>query len=57
MREDGSGRLYVDDRSTGAAVNDGVSILDRADGVRIDPFYLGAKDESAVRDSPARRST
>ena len=30
-------------------MNIGVSILDRATGARIDPFYLGAKDESTVQ--------
>jgi hypothetical protein len=30
-------------------VNIGVSILDRATGVRVDPFYLGAKDESTMQ--------
>jgi hypothetical protein len=30
-------------------VNVGVSIIDESDGARIDPFFLGAKDESSVQ--------
>jgi minor extracellular serine protease Vpr len=48
MQEDGAEKLYVTalDRP---AVNIGVSMLDRETGARIDPFFLGAKDESTVQ--------
>jgi minor extracellular serine protease Vpr len=48
MSEDGAEKLYVTSLAR-PAVNIGVSILDRANGVRIDPFYLGAKDESTMQ--------
>jgi subtilisin family serine protease len=48
MREDGAEKLYVTSLDR-PAVNIGVSILDRATGVRVDPFYLGAKDESTMQ--------
>jgi minor extracellular serine protease Vpr len=48
MREDGAEKLYVTSLDR-PAVNIGVSILDRARGVRIDPFFLGAQDESTVQ--------
>ena len=48
MREDGAENLYVTSLDR-PAVNIGVSILDRAAGARIDPFYLGAQDESTVQ--------
>jgi minor extracellular serine protease Vpr len=48
MVEDGVERLYAVtvDRPL---VNVGVSILETDDGARIDPFFLGAKDESSVQ--------
>jgi subtilase family protein/PA domain-containing protein len=48
MREDGAEKVYVTSLDR-PAVNIGVSILDRVEGARIDPFYLGAKDESTVQ--------
>jgi subtilisin family serine protease len=48
MREDGAEKLYVTSLDR-PAVNIGVSILDRATGVRVDPFYLGAKDETTMQ--------
>jgi minor extracellular serine protease Vpr len=48
MDEDGIERVYAMsvDRPL---VNVGVSIIDESDGARIDPFFLGAKDESSVQ--------
>ncbi len=48
MREDGSEKLYVTSLDR-PAVNIGVSIVDQANGARIDPFYLGTKDESTMQ--------
>ena len=48
MREDGAERLYVTSLDR-PATNIGVSVLDRATGARVDPFFLGAKDESTVQ--------
>ncbi len=48
MREDGAEQVYVMSLDR-PAVNIGVSILDRETGARIDPFFLGAKDESTVQ--------
>jgi minor extracellular serine protease Vpr len=48
MREDGAERLYVTSLDR-PAVNVGVSVLDATPQARIDPFYLGAQDESTVQ--------
>jgi minor extracellular serine protease Vpr len=48
MHEDGVENVYAMsvDRPV---VNVGVSIVDESDGARIDPFFLGAKDENSVQ--------
>ncbi len=48
MVEDGAEKVYRLTLST-KAVNAGVSILQTSSGAQIDPFFLGALDESAVQ--------
>ncbi|MBV8256431.1 MAG: S8 family serine peptidase [Actinobacteria bacterium] len=48
MQEDGAEVVYST-TLTGKLVNAGVSLVRRVPGVKIDPFYLGAKDESTVQ--------
>jgi len=48
MKEDGAEKVYVTSVN-GPAANAGVSILKETGSVRIDPFYLGALDESSVQ--------
>jgi hypothetical protein len=51
MNEDGAEIVYVTSIA-GSVVNAGVSVLRQPRGVRVDPFYLGAKDESTVQGFP-----
>ncbi len=48
MQENGAERVYVTSLDR-PAVNIGVSIVDVTPGARIDPFYLGAQDETTVQ--------
>ena len=48
MVEDGIEQVYALSLDR-PAVNAGVSVLDQSGGARIDPFILGAKDESTVQ--------
>jgi hypothetical protein len=48
MVEDGAEKVYVMNVDR-PAVNIGVSILDTSTGAEIDPFFLGAKDETSVQ--------
>jgi len=48
MNEDGAEKVYVTSVN-GPAANAGVSILKETGSIRIDPFYLGALDESSVQ--------
>jgi minor extracellular serine protease Vpr len=48
MREAGAEQLYVTSLDR-PAVNIGAAVLDATPGARIDPFYLGARDESTVQ--------
>ena len=48
MVEDGKERVYVVSVNRPAA-NAGVSVVESTPGSRIDPFYLGAEDESTVQ--------
>jgi subtilisin family serine protease len=52
MREDGGEAVYAL-RLPRKAVNVGVSVVRQARGARIDPFFLGAKDESSVQGDAA----
>ncbi len=48
MQEDG-GEVVYSTTLTRTVANVGVSVVTRTSGVRIDPFYLGAKDEDSVQ--------
>jgi hypothetical protein len=48
MQEDG-GEVVYSTTLTRKVANVGVSVVTRTPGVRIDPFYLGAKDEDSVQ--------
>jgi hypothetical protein len=51
MDEDGAERVYVT-TIAGKVANAGVSVVRQASAVRIDPFFLGAKDENTVQGFP-----
>jgi minor extracellular serine protease Vpr len=51
MDEDGAEKVYVTSLPTNVA-NAGVSIVSQQRGTRVDPFYLGAKDENTVQGFP-----
>jgi hypothetical protein len=48
MVEDGSETLY-ETTLPAKAINAGVAVFDRSSGAQIDPWYLGAQDESTVQ--------
>jgi len=48
MVEDGSETLY-ETTLPAKAINAGVAVFDRSSGAQIDPWYLGAQDESSVQ--------
>ena len=48
MIEDGSETLY-ETTLPAKAINAGVAVFDRSSGAQIDPWYLGAQDESSVQ--------
>jgi minor extracellular serine protease Vpr len=48
MIEDGSETLY-ETTLPAKAINAGVAVFDRTSGAQIDPWYLGAQDESSVQ--------
>jgi minor extracellular serine protease Vpr len=48
MVQDGAEKVYVTSLDR-PAVNIGVSVLDRSSGSRIDPWYLGRKNENTVQ--------
>jgi minor extracellular serine protease Vpr len=48
MLQDGAEKVYVTSLDR-PAVNAGVSVVEQSSGARIDPWYLGAKDESTVQ--------
>ncbi|HET7571536.1 MAG TPA: S8 family serine peptidase [Gaiellaceae bacterium] len=49
VEDETGGEILYELRLPKAAANAGVSVVSQGSGVRVDPFFLGAKDENAVQ--------